>query len=142
MFNLVPFNNRRHRELDAVIDRFFNDGLASSMTPMVSSGIKVDIREDESSYYLEAEIPGVEKDQIRMSYENNYLTISVEQQDEVKEEKEHYICRERRMGKTSRTFHVKDINADEIGASYDKGVLKVTLPKKEESVKKTQIQIE
>lgn len=138
MFNLVPFNNRRHRELDTLFDRFFNDSVAS---PVMTSGIKVDIREDESNYYLEAEIPGVEKDQIHVNYENNYLTISVEEQNEVKEEKENYICRERRLGRTSRTFSVKGIDDEKIDASYEKGVLKLTLPKLEEAKRGKQIQI-
>ena len=133
--NLVPF---RTGELDTLFDRFFQD---SSMTPAVSSGIKVDIREKDNKYILEAEIPGVQKDQIKVDYDNNYLTISVEQQEEVNEEKENYICRERRLGRATRTFHAKDIDPEGIDAVYENGVLSVTLPKTEEARRKKNVEI-
>ncbi|MEN1760966.1 Hsp20/alpha crystallin family protein [Anoxynatronum sibiricum] len=139
MFNsLVPFQNRRTRELDTLFDRFLQD---SWMTPSVGTGIKVDIQEKDDQYLLEAEIPGVEKEQIRVDYDNNYLTIAVEQQEEINEEKGNYICRERRMGRTSRTFHVKDIDPDTINASYENGILKVTLPRTHEAKRRTSIEI-
>lgn len=136
--NLVPFQTRRTRDIDTLFDRFLQD---SFFTPTVTSGIKVDIKEEDNQYLLEAEIPGVKKDQIKVDYDRNYLTISVEQQEEINEEKDHYICRERRLGKTSRTFHAKDIDPDGIEAAYEDGILKVTLPKTKESQRKTSIEI-
>ena len=136
--NLVPFQTRRTRDIDTLFDRFLQD---SFFTPSVNSGIKVDIKEEDNQYLLEAEIPGVKKDQIKVDYDRNYLTISVEQQEEINEEKDHYICRERRLGKASRTFHAKDIDPDGIEAAYEDGVLKVTLPKTKEAQRKTSIEI-
>ncbi|MDW7670215.1 MAG: Hsp20/alpha crystallin family protein [Bacillota bacterium] len=136
--NLVPFQTRRGREIDTLFDRFLQDGF---LTPPVSTGIKVDIKEQEDRYIMEAEIPGVQKDQIKVDYDNNYLTISVEQQEEVSEEKDHYICRERRLGKASRTFHAKDIDPEKIEAAYEDGILKVTLPKTTEARRKSNIEI-
>lgn len=136
--NLVPFQTRRTRDIDTLFDRFLQDSL---FTPSVNSGIKVDIKEEDNQYLLEAEIPGVKKEQIKVDYDKNYLTISVEQQEEINEEKDHYICRERRLGKTSRTFHAKDIDPDGIEAAYEDGVLKVTLPKTKEAQRKTSIEI-
>lgn len=136
--NLVPFQTRRTRDIDTLFDRFLQD---SFFTPSVNSGIKVDIKEEDNQYLLEAEIPGVKKDQIKVDYDRNYLTISVEQQEEINEEKDHYICRERRLGKTSRTFHAKDIDPDGIEAAYEDGVLKVILPKTREAQRKTSIEI-
>jgi HSP20 family protein len=136
--NLVPFQARRTRDLDTLFDRFFQDNW---MTPAVNSGIKVDIREKDDKYILEAEIPGVQKDQIKVDYDNNYLTITVEQQEEVNEEKENYICRERRLGRATRTFHAKDIDPEGIDAVYESGVLSVTLPKTKESRRKTNVEI-
>lgn len=136
--NLVPFQNRRSRDLDTLFDRFLQD---SWVTPSVGTGIKVDIQEKDDQYLLEAEIPGVEKEQIRVDYDNNYLTIAVEQQEEINEEKGNYICRERRMGRTSRTFHVKDIDPDAISASYENGILKVALPRTQEAKRRTSIEI-
>lgn len=140
MFNsLVPLQNRRAREIDTLFDRFFQD--ADLFRPAVQSGIKVDIREEEDKYLLEAEIPGVERDKINVSYDNQYLTISVEEQEEINEERENYICRERRLGKASRSFHAKNIDPDGIEATYRDGVLQVTLPKNNEAERKTNIEI-
>ena len=136
--NLVPYQTRRGRESDTLFDRFLQD---SFFTPSISSGIKVDIKEEDDKYLLEAEIPGVKKDQIKIDYDKNFLTISVEQQEEINEEKDHYICRERRLGKTSRTFHAKDIDPDGIEAAYEDGVLTVSLPKSKEAQRKTSIEI-
>ena len=139
MFNsLVPFQNRRSREIDTLFDRFLQD---SFFTPVASSGIKVDIREKDDQYLLEAELPGFQKDQIKVDYDNSYLTISVEEQQEINEEKDSYICRERRLGKSSRTFHAKDIDPDGIEATYQDGVLKVVLPKNKEARRKSSIEI-
>lgn len=136
--NLVPFQTRRTRDIDTLFDRFLQD---SFFTPSVNSGIKVDIKEEDERYLMEAEIPGVKKEQIKVDYDRNYLTISVEQQEEINEEKDHYICRERRLGRTSRTFHVEDIDPEGIEAAYEDGVLKVTLPKSKDARRKTSIQI-
>ncbi len=139
MFNtLVPFQTRRNRDLDTIFDRLMQD---SFMTPSVNTGMKVDIKELDNHYFLEAEIPGVQKDQIKVDYDKSYLTISVEQQEEMNEEKNHYICRERRLEKSSRTFHAKDIDPDGIEAAYEDGILKVTLPKTKETTRKTSIDI-
>jgi len=136
--NLVPFQNRRSRDIDTLFDRFLQDSL---MPSSMAANIKVDIRETDTQYLLEAEVPGVSKEQIKVDYDNNYLTIAVEQQEEINEEKGNYICRERRMGRTSRTFHVKDIDPDAIDATYESGILKVTLPKTPEAKRRTSIEI-
>ncbi len=139
MFNyLVPYQTRRGREIDTLFDRFMQDNFFARS---VSSGIKVDIKEEADKYLLYAEIPGVKKEQIQVDYDKYFLTISVEQQEEINKEKDHYICRERRMGKTSRTFQVKDIDSEGIEAAYEDGVLKVTLPKSNETQRKTSIEI-
>ena len=144
MNNLVPFRNqRRGRELDTLFERFFNDPIfgANGMAPAAQSGIKVDIQEEADKYLMEAEIPGFEKDQIKINFENEYLTISAEKEDAINEEKENYICRERKMGRVSRTFHVKDIDPDRINAKYENGILKVELPKDPQKETRKQIEI-
>jgi len=140
MFNtLVPFN-RRDRELDTMIERFFNDQ-DLFFSPAVRSGIRVDVKDEGDKYILEAEIPGVKKEDISLNYENEFFTISVEQQEEVNDERENYLCRERRFGKTSRTFHAKDVDPEGIEAAYEDGVLKVTLPKTQVREDKKKIDI-
>ena len=144
MNNLVPFRNqRRGRDLDTLFERFFNDPIFGDhrMAPAMQSGIKVDIQEESDKYLMEAEIPGFEKDQIKIDYDNEHLIISAEKEDEVNEERENYICRERKMGRVSRTFLVKDINPDKIEAKYENGILKVELPKDPQKETRKQIEI-
>ncbi|NLK72065.1 MAG: Hsp20 family protein [Clostridiales bacterium] len=134
MFNsLIPFS--RSNNLDTIFSRFFDD---SFNFPIIPTDMKVDIKDSETDYLVEAEIPGVNKEQIKVDYQNNYLTISVQNQNEINEEKENYIRRERSSRRMSRSFYIENINNDEIKASYENGILKVSLPKsKQVSTHKT-----
>lgn len=133
---LVPFG-RRTREMENIFERMLQEDFGLSA---ISTGMRVDIKEEEKAYVLEAEIPGAEKEQISIDYRNDYLTISVENKVEVNEERENYIRKERKMGKTSRSFYVENIRSEDIQAKYENGILKVLLPKDEH--KKTSKRIE
>jgi HSP20 family protein len=98
---------------------------------------KVDISEDEHAFHLDAELPGISKEQIALNIEDNVLTVKAErvQQDEQKKKDYHRI--ERTYGGFSRSFNIGElIDQENIGASFDNGVLHVTLPKAQ-PVKKT-----
>lgn len=138
MFNsLIPFS-RNLQNSENLLDRFFNDDsfFSNSVSPM-----KVDIKDTADAYILEAEIPGIEKEQLNIDYQNNYLTISTNTEDELNEEKDNYIRRERRSQKMSRSFYIENINADTIDAEYKNGLLKITLPKDDLNSKKKTIAI-
>ncbi|KAB3529201.1 Hsp20/alpha crystallin family protein [Alkaliphilus serpentinus] len=137
--DLVPFNRGR-KEMESFFDRFFhNDGFMPVSSGM---GMKVDIKENDNEYLVEAEIPGVDKEAIQLDYQNGYLTISVENNEEYNEERENYIRKERRSGRVSRSFYVEDINEEKIEAQYRDGILKITLPKSGEKKKKNRIEIQ
>lgn len=136
MFNLIP-SNRRVFGTENLVDKFLKDDLFFS----TSADIRVDIKDNGNEYLVEADIPGISKEQIQIDYNNNYLTISVESREEYKEEKETYICRERKIGKTSRSFYVENVEEDKIEAHYKNGVLKVSLPKSKDIKKKNRIEI-
>ena len=76
--------------------------------------MKVDIKESDDKYLLEAELPGVNKDDINIEIRNDIITISVERNEEIKEERENYIRRERRYGSFRRSFPVEDVEQDKI----------------------------
>jgi len=147
---LVPFNRRdsiaarRYDPWDfgSIVESFFND----SFFPAISSfanPIRTDIRENENEYIIEAEIPGVEKDNIKMEVRDNVLTISLEHNEETNEERGNYIRRERKYGSYSRSFNVENIKQDEIKAKYSNGILTVVLPKADnikENVRRIDIQ--
>ncbi|WP_088186132.1 Hsp20/alpha crystallin family protein [Desulfosporosinus sp. FKA] len=94
------------------------------------NNLKVDIRDNINEYILEADLPNVNKENLNVSFEDNVLTISVEQDKQVKEEKENYIRRERYPQSISRKFVFDGIKSDGIQAKYENGVLVVTLPKR------------
>jgi HSP20 family protein len=96
--------------------------------------IRTDIRETDKEYIIEAEMPGFTKDQIDISLNNGYITIRADRKDETNEERNGYIRKERRHGQFQRSFRLSNIREDEITAKYENGILKVTLPKKQEGV--------
>ncbi len=99
---------------------------------------RVDVQDKGGSYLLEAEMPGLNKDDIHIDLEDNLLTIFVDQ-DETREEKDEkgYVIHERRTGRMSRAFNVEGIDKEGIQAAYENGVLKLTLPKEQPEARET-----
>ena len=95
--------------------------------------MKTDVKETETGYELDVDLPGFKKDEIRLDLENGYLTISTEKSLENKEEKKGKVLRqERYSGTMSRSFYVGDsLTEEDIKAKYENGVLSLTIPKKE-----------
>jgi HSP20 family protein len=92
----------------------------------------VDIYEDEKSIVLSADLPEMNEKDIELKVEDNHLTIKGERKFENEEKRENYHRVEKRYGSFQRTFALPEtVDADGIKAKYDKGVLKVTLPKVE-----------
>ncbi len=103
---------------------------------------KVDVVENEDSYVVNADIPGMNKEDIKIDIDDNTLTIKGEKKLENKEEKENYIRIERSYGSFFRTFALSEnVDRENIKANYKDGVLELTLPKKEEA-KPKQIEVE
>ena len=97
-----------------------------------TSNFNVDIREEEQAYIVEAELPGMSKDSIQLKYEDNVLSIGATQEEskDEKDDKGNYIRRERSTKSFSRQFLLKNVKEEDINASFENGVLTVTLPKK------------
>ena len=94
----------------------------------------VDIIERDNEYVLEAEVPGLKKDEIRIDLKDGVLTISGERKYEDEEKKDKYTRVERCYGSFTRSFTLPDhVETDKIDASYKDGVLSVTLPKGEKA---------
>lgn len=117
------------------VDRLFD----ASMTPLDSTrplawGLPLDVIENEDAYLVKANLPGIQPDDIEITFTDNVLTIKGEMksEDEVKEAR--YHMRERRYGAFSRSITLGDrVNGEKIQASYDSGVLTLSLPKAEEA---------
>lgn len=97
--------------------------------------MKTDVHENESGYEVDIDLPGFKKEEIGLSLENGYLTVSASKGlDEKEEDKRGKLIRcERFSGSMSRSFFVgKNVTDEEIKARFEDGVLKLTVPKKDE----------
>ena len=108
--------------------------------------MKTDVKELDHGYLLDVELPGFKKDEIEIQLQDGYLTISANKQIEKEEKKEkgRYIRQERYGGQCSRSYYVGDIRPEDIQAKYEAGVLRVQIPREEESKlqKQSRISIE
>jgi HSP20 family protein len=96
----------------------------------------VDITESDKAYEVTAELPGMDEKNIEVKVVNGNLTIKGEKQEEKEEKKKDYYLQERHFGSFERRFQLPEgVDADKIEASFKKGVLTVTLPKKLEAQK-------
>jgi len=94
----------------------------------------VDVYEDEHSVNLKIEVPGVDEKDIDVRIENNVLTVHGERKFEKEEKQENFRRVERQYGSFTRTFTLPStVDAEKVAASYDKGILKIALPKKAEA---------
>lgn len=110
----------------------FNDKVSPFFSSMIAPSFKVDISEDENAINIEADLPGVKKEDVKVSMDDDVLCITAERTQSEEEKKKGYHRIERSWGSLSRSFTVgENINAEKIEASYDNGVLKIVLPKSE-----------
>jgi len=128
------------REMNKMFDGVFRgtgdeDYSFSSWTPAVY------IAEHDDEYLVKVELPGVNKDEVKLTLENNILTIRGEKKQEKETKKENYHRVERSYGSFQRSFTLPAaVKSDKIDASYKDGILKVSLPKAEEA-KPKQIEV-
>ena len=134
----VTFGSLFDRFLTNNLGRLFDDedwgfkGLRTNMN------VPVNIREDDKSYELEVVAPGLKKEDFKIDVSNNMLTVKFEHETEKKQEdeKKGWLRREYSMQSFSRSFTLDDsVDVDKIDASYKDGMLRMTLPKKEQAKK-------
>lgn len=127
-------------EIMALIPRFMlNDNLIDDfMFPTVKDNdfgkMKCDIYEKDGVFYLEMDIPGFDKNDVDIQIDDNdYLTITAEKtsvNDDI--DNKNYIRKERVYGKYQRSFYIGEIDKNAIEASFENGILKISMPKKED----------
>lgn len=95
------------------------------------------IKEEETRYFVELSAPGYSREDIKVSVEDDTLTISGEVKAESEEKKENFLKREFRSGNFKRSFNLNGmVNVENIDAKYENGILKIDLPKVENEIKK------
>jgi len=125
--NLFNFN-----DVDNVFDDFFNRGLFNANETQISP--RLNVEENENAWVISAELPGVDKNDVKVNYQDNVLTISGEKKFEKEDKNKNYHRVERSYGKFSRSLNINSaVVADKIDASYKDGVLNILLPKAEEA---------
>lgn len=146
--NLVRYNP--HHRLSSRTNRgprFLNEIFDDFLTPIVMSGspanigenlnLRVDIYEKEDIIVIAAELPGVEKEDISIDVKGKLVTLGGERKNDTEIKEENHYRRERRFGKFERTFSLPfEVNGDTVKATFDKGILKLEIPKPDEQVAK------
>lgn len=129
--------------MSLIPSRFYLDNVFDDLIPSTkSSDMRCDIYEKDGDYHIVIDIPGFNKNDIKIEADNGYLTITASKESEENEEEKNYIRRERVYGKYERSFYLGDLESESIKAEFKDGILSITVPKKEvESSKKT-IQID
>lgn len=122
--------------------KFYLDDLFDNFMEGDSTKMKCDIYEKENKYYIEMDIPGFQRQDIKVECNNGNLVITAEKSEkEEKTENKKYIRRERVYGKYTRSFYLGDVDEDHIEAEFVDGMLRLTIPKQEEKDSKKYIEI-
>ena len=146
MFGLTPFSrNNLSRNNDdnfnRMIDNFFND---SWMLPFrnYSETFKMDVKENENEYILDAELPGVKKEEIKLELNDGNLIIMVRREENVDESKDNYIHKERRLSSMQRSVYLPNVKNDGVTAKFEDGILKISISKAKQIENSNRIEIE
>ncbi len=123
---MIPRRNDFGLLEDIFSDPFFRESETKVM--------KTDIKENANGFSLIVDLPGYEKDEIKIEVENGYLTIHASKKNEIEEKEEgKYVRRERYFGECSRSFYVGEVlETEDVCAQFNNGVLKLEIPKVEE----------
>lgn len=136
--------NHRLATVDSGLNRMFEDFF--SLTPWGENEAtwapRADIHETQNEYLVQLDLPGLEKQDVKIKVEDDFLVITGERKSEQKVDDDKYHRVERYSGTFSRSFRLyKDVDAGKIKATFTNGVLEITIPKTEET-KPKEISIE
>ncbi len=127
-FELIPTIDQLPASLLSILQHWNERAFASAeFFPAV------DVLENEHDFMFKAELPGVKPEDLKITFENNVLTLTGERKFEEEEKKENFFRMERRYGKFTRSFTLPaGIDAENVTAFFENGILNITVPKKEE----------
>lgn len=136
-------NELRERNYYGLRDSLF-DNIFFPYEHKENNMMKTDVKENENDYELQVEVPGVNKENISIDYENGYVTIAAKtnKSKDEKDKEGNYIRRERYSGSYSRSYYVGDVDRESIKAKLDNGVLSIIVPKTKAEEQKKAIAIE
>jgi HSP20 family protein len=114
----------------------FESILNNSFMAGFNTSMRSDIKETNQEYILEVEIPGFSKENINVECQDGLLTISAVNMQDTDDNTANYVRQERQFGKISRSYRIDGIDEDQILAEYRDGILRLTLPKSNETNEK------
>ena len=129
MYRVAPYrksNNLTTRDVFDLFDDFFNDRKATYVRDF-----RIDVKDEKDKYIVEAEVPGFDKKDLSIKFENDHLTIAidVEQENESKNEDSNYLHKERHVFKSERNIYLEDVDPKKLSASLNNGILTIELMK-------------
>lgn len=134
--NLITRPRRILSDIPSLFSSFFDYDWFNADSQWLSRVPATNIKEQDGTYTIEMAVPGMSKKDFHIDVENGMLTVSSEKEEESKEDKKHYRRREYNYHSFSRSFSLPEsVKADDIKAKYEEGVLKLSIPKKEEAKK-------
>lgn len=147
MAGLIPFNWRKHNlvnpetyDFNNMLEDFFNDDFPFRRN-LQNDSFKIDLQENEKEYVVEAELPGISKEDVNLSFEDGRLKIAVKKEETTEDKNKNYIHRERKLSSMERVILLSDIAESEVKAKLDNGILTINIPKKEKAEKSLKIEI-
>jgi HSP20 family protein len=114
------------------VDRFFNRSLSTEWGKGEFTTLPIDLRENNKEFALDIELPGMKKENIKinLSPDNRTLMLSGSKKQETENKEENYYCRQRQWGNFNYQYQLPaEVDPNKIEASYEAGVLRLTLPK-------------
>ena len=131
MLSMLPRTNNFGMSLFDDMNSMFDTPFSRSA--QTEPAMKTDIKEKDGLYLMTMDLPGFDKDNIKIELKDGYLTVTAEQNEEKEENEEEkggYIVRERNYGSCSRSFYVGDhVTENDVKAAYKDGALHLTFPK-------------
>lgn len=128
MFDLMPLSRSERAFLNSIFSDS-RDYLTNSEEQ--NFALKVDVEDKGDHFELTADLPGFKKEDVHIDIENKIMSIEAKHSEEKEEKNKNYVYRERVYGSYSRSFDMTGIRTEDIAGSFENGVLKVILPKKE-----------
>ncbi len=111
------------------VEKMFWDDFFAPVSAV--KGMKTDVTETDSEYLFDVELPGYNKEDVKISVDEGYLTIEAVRNSEKESNEKNYISRERYSGRQSRSWYIGNVDEQQIKASFDNGILKVSVPKEQ-----------
>lgn len=136
-----PFSELASSSFSSMLDRFFTDSLASRGR-VSSFSPHADAYETEKSYEIEVALPGMKREDIKVDFHQGRLSITGERQFRNEQNERRYHVVESSYGSFSRSFQLPDtVDPSNIAASFEDGVLRVSVPKDEQKTRRHQIEV-